>query len=313
VTNYRRTRKSQDDQLKRVLIIVLGAFAVLVLAVSAYAGLKSFSPPKPTSSVVTPSTTDAAEVATAPQPAEAVKPIPTEAPVAAPPAPKAAAAPVVPTAVEKTNPAKMAKIPGDTQQIIVITGAKLGSNSGTLELYNKNGEKWDRTINVKAYFGKNGLIDGQKRKTGNLETPTGIWEIGFLFGKPSNAPDGTKMEYRQIKENSYWSGVRDSTYNTWVNHKVSGEHLIDAMPQYYYAFNTGYNSPPNERVEGRGTAIFIHCSEPPGNALGNYTHGCIAIPREKMVELFEQLDPKKNPRCAIGTLKDGSSTSIWAY
>ncbi len=32
-----------------------------------------------------------------------------------------------------------------------------------------------------------------------------------------------------------------------------------------------------------------------------------------MIELFTQLDPAKNPACAIGTLVAGSPTSIWAY
>ena len=121
------------------------------------------------------------------------------------------------------------------------------------------------------------------------------------------------MPYRPITNSSYWSGQRDSTYNTWVNHQVSGEHLIDADPQYEYACNTGYNSLPNERVIGRGTAIFIHCFEPPDNALGKYTQGCVAISSDNMVRLFGILDPKKKPTCAIGTLDAGSPTSIWAY
>lgn len=169
-------------------------------------------------------------------------------------------------------------------------------------------------MNVEANFGKNGLVDGKKRKQGHLQTPTGIWSLGeFVFGLHPSAPEGTRMPYRAITQNSYWSSARDSTYNTWVNRKVAGEHLIDADPQYEYAFNTGYNSLPNERVLGRGTAIFIHCFEPPGNALGKYTHGCIAISPANMVRLFQELDPAKQPVCAIGTLKKGSKTSVWAY
>ncbi|MEI7813925.1 MAG: L,D-transpeptidase family protein, partial [Coriobacteriia bacterium] len=202
-----------------------------------------------------------------------------------------------------------------TKQIIIITGATIGSASGKLAVYNKEGDHWVSAMDeVTANFGKNGLIDGRKRQTGNLETPTGIWTIGeFVFGLHPAAPSGTKMPYKPIKSNSYWSGERNSTYNSWVDHQVSGEHLMDADPQYEYAFNTGYNSLPNERVMGRGTAIFIHCFEPPGNALGKYTHGCIAIDRDNMVRLFKILDPAKNPTCAIGTLKEGAAASIWAY
>ena len=214
----------------------------------------------------------------------------------------------------KTTPEKMARIPKGSSQIIVITGKKLGSKSGRLALFEKQDGRWIEVMNVEANFGKNGLVDGKKRKQGHLQTPTGIWSVGsFVFGLHPSAPEGTKMPYRAIKQNSYWSSARNSTYNTWVNHKVPGEHLIDADPQYEYAFNTGYNSLPNERVLGRGTAIFIHCFEPPGNALGKYTHGCIAVSPTNMVRLFQELDPAKQPVCAIGTLKKGSKTSIWAY
>ncbi len=216
--------------------------------------------------------------------------------------------------METTVPEKMASLPAGTRQIIIVTGDKIGSNSGRLALYNKAGTGWTEVMNVAANFGKNGLVDGEKRRQGNLQTPTGIWTIGsFLFGLHPSPPAGTLMPYRPITADSYWSSVRDSTYNTWVGHRVSGEHLIDADPQYEYAFNTGYNSPPNERVIGRGTAIFIHCFEPPDNNLGKYTHGCVAISRENMIKLFTTLDPTQNPTCAIGTLVEGSPTSIWAY
>ena len=210
----------------------------------------------------------------------------------------------------------MKSLPSDSRQIVLVTGAKLGSKSGKLALYEKNSEgHWVTVMDeVTANFGANGLVDGVDRRTGNLETPTGIWRIGsFLFGLHDSPPAGTLMPYKPITSNSYWSSERDGTYNTWVDHSVNGEHLINADPQYEYAFNSGYNSPPNERVFGRGTAIFIHCFEPAGNALGKYTHGCIAIDREHMIRLFKLLDPEKNPTCAIGTLQSGSDTSIWYY
>jgi len=244
-----------------------------------------------------------AEATPAPEPA------PAAAPAATRPKPKPKPAPV-----PKTLPEKMASLPSGTKQVVIITGERIGSKSGKLMLYEKDGARWTEVMNVTANFGDNGLVDGAKRKQGNLQTPTGIWTIGsFLFGLHSSPPAGTKMPYRAIKESSYWSSERDSTYNTWVDHRVSGEHLIDADPQYEYAFNTGYNAPPNKRVIGRGTAIFIHCFEPPGNRLGKYTHGCIAISRENMIALFKRLDPDRKPVCAIGTLQEGSPTSIWAY
>jgi hypothetical protein len=39
----------------------------------------------------------------------------------------------------------------------------------------------------------------------------------------------------------------------------------------------------------------------------------VAISRADMIRVFGLLDRKKSPRFAIGTLRRGSSTSIWAY
>jgi L,D-peptidoglycan transpeptidase YkuD (ErfK/YbiS/YcfS/YnhG family) len=123
------------------------------------------------------------------------------------------------------------------------------------------------------------------------------------------------MAYRRITANSWWSAQRDSTYNQWVESKkrIYGEHLADARVQYEYAFNTGFNALPNTRIIGRGTAIFIHCFEPPDNSLGRFTQGCVAISRGDMLKLFAIIDPASLPSCAIGTLQQGSPTSILAY
>jgi L,D-peptidoglycan transpeptidase YkuD (ErfK/YbiS/YcfS/YnhG family) len=312
LTDYQSPRREREDRANHILLAAVVGLVVLAVVAVVFASLK------PAAKVRVPAQEEnSIAIATTPKPPVAQ---PTNspgsalmtAPVAAP-KPK----PNTPTNAaprEMTTPERMARLPIGSRQIIVITGAKIGSNSGRLALYNKTGTAWTEVMNVAANFGKNGLVDGEKRRQGNLQTPTGIWTIGtFLFGLHPSPPAGTLMPYRPITADSYWSSVRDSTYNTWVGHRVSGEHLIDSDPQYEFAFNTGYNSPPNERVIGRGTAIFIHCYEPPGNTLGKYTHGCIAISRENMIELFTKLDPALNPTCAIGTLAEGSTTSILAY
>jgi L,D-peptidoglycan transpeptidase YkuD (ErfK/YbiS/YcfS/YnhG family) len=185
-----------------------------------------------------------------------------------------------------------------------------------MRIYNKKAGRWVQVFSAPANFGANGLGDGTKRTEGDLQTPTGIWHIGsFLFGQHGSAPSGTKMRYRAITSHSWWSCQRDSTYNTWVESAshVSGEHLANATVQYEYAFDSGYNSLPNKRVMGRGTAIFIHCFEPAGNSLGPNTHGCVALSRADMRRVFGLLDPARHPSCSVGTLAAGTSTSIYAY
>ena len=225
------------------------------------------------------------------------------------------ATPSAPPAPAQT-PERMTRLLPGSRQLIVITGTRIGSTSGMLAVYNESDGHWVKLLSAPANFGAKGLVDGATRSSGHLQTPTGIWTIGrFLFGQHASPPAGTMMPYRHILRDSWWSEEHNATYNTWVSSMsaVSGEHLADAVVQYEYAFNSGYNSPPNERVIGRGTAIFIHCAEPPGNSLGKYTHGCIAVDRSVMKRLFTVLDPGRDPSCAIGTLEEGSPTSIWAY
>ena len=215
----------------------------------------------------------------------------------------------------KTIPDKMRSLLRGSTQMIVVTGTKLGSNSGTLRIFNESGTHWAQVLVTGADFGKAGLTNGVTRKSGHLNTPTGIWRLGsFIFGQHTHAPAETKMPYRPITSTSWWSSEPNSTYNTWVNSSahVSGEHLQDSRVQYEYAFDSGYNSPPNSRVIGRGTAIFVHCFEPAGNSLGRYTHGCVAISRTAMTQVLRILDPKRHPSCAIGTLRAGT-TSIYSY
>lgn len=251
------------------------------------------------------------ETPPAPAPTATPEPTPTPDEVAATPASTSARAADPP----KTLPERMARMLPGSRQIIAITGTRIGSKSGRLRVYNLTGGHWVKVMDVPAAFGAKGLIDGLKRKAGHLQTPTGIWYIGsFVFGQHRTPPQGTRMPYRHIRQDSWWSDEPD-TYNTWVTSRtpVDGEHLADAKVQYEYAFDSGYNAPPNEVVIGRGTAIFIHCSEPPGNSLGKYTHGCVAVDRTAMKRLFRILTPARRPTCAVGTLQKGTPTSIWAY
>jgi L,D-peptidoglycan transpeptidase YkuD (ErfK/YbiS/YcfS/YnhG family) len=316
----RRRRKADED---RSNLIFAGAFGGLALLVVIVVAIASFRPYTNVGAAVQPAPQSDLSAAppkkrAVPKPSLVNTPVPsasatsapaTPTPVTPPPAaPKAAATP-------KSLPDEMAHRLSGSTQMIVITGAKLGSKSGTLAVYNYGPSGWTKVMSTAANFGATGLGDGLKRKQGNLQTPTGLWSIGtFLFGMSKNPPSGTKMVYRQIDSTAWWSADPGSKYNTWVEKKPqSGERLADSTVQYQYAFNTGYNAPPNPTVYGRGTAIFIHCFEPPGNALGPNTHGCVAIDPSQIRKLFTILDPARNPSCAIGTLKRGTTTSIWAY
>ena len=216
--------------------------------------------------------------------------------------PEAAAAPV-------RTPAAQAPPAYVTDQMVLVTGAKIGSTTGTLRVMDLVGGVWVQRLSVSAKFGKKGLIDGIKRAEGSNTTPTGIWLMpGYVFGTHAAPPTGTRLGYRRITSRSWWSSKAGSTYNTWVEASSwSGERLADSPSAYEFAVSTGYNALPNECVYGRGTAIFLHVQ---GSGL---TAGCVAIPRGDMIRVCALLDPARHPVFVVGTTEDDQATAASQY
>ncbi|HMK93041.1 MAG TPA: L,D-transpeptidase family protein, partial [Thermoleophilia bacterium] len=84
-------------------------------------------------------------------------------------------------------------------------------------------------------------------------------------------------------------------------------HLADYRQAYEFAASTGYNAPPNQRVFGRGSAIFIHVDH------AGYSAGCVTLARRDMIALLRTLRGGTRLACAIGVTHAGQPTSITAY
>lgn len=96
------------------------------------------------------------------------------------------------------------------------------------------------------------------------------------------------LEYVKIDKDLYWvDDVNSKYYNKLVNINEikkdfkSAEHLIEYVVEYEYGIEIKTN-PSN--VKGNGSAIFIHCNN------GRKTAGCVAIPKEKMIELLKNIN-----------------------
>jgi L,D-peptidoglycan transpeptidase YkuD (ErfK/YbiS/YcfS/YnhG family) len=198
----------------------------------------------------------------------------------------------------------------DAVQLVVVTGADLGSRTGSVRLFDRSSGSWVQRFKAPARFGRKGLTDGVTRHEGSGTTPTGIWRMSpFAFGRHTAAPRGCGLAWRRTKATSWWSSEHNATYNTWVesSHAIDGEHLIAVGAPYEYALHTGYNALPNERVVGRGSAIFIHVIH------AGYSSGCIMLARADIVTLLRMLRAGQRLTCAIGTTRAGTATSITAY
>jgi L,D-peptidoglycan transpeptidase YkuD (ErfK/YbiS/YcfS/YnhG family) len=318
----RSAGRSADVRARVIMLASVAGALALVIAIGALI-VGTFPKPSTTQPAAKRAAT-AASVPAKPVASAAVSATATAtAAVSKPAAPvKKAATPKKPVAKKKAAekaapilpPLGMARVlPGSTQ-LIVATGAKLGATHGTLRIFNRTATGWQQVFSAAARFGTNGLIDGTKRKQGSRTTPTGIWWPGaWVWGWHKSAPAGTLMPYRQTTQSVWWSDENNSTYNTWVvssNH-VSGEHLVNVKIQYEFALSSGYNSPPNNVVRGRGTAIFLHVFDPPDYHSG-LTAGCVALSRANMIKVFQTMDPTRHPCFAVGTEAAGAG-SISSY
>lgn len=145
-------------------------------------------------------------------------------------------------------------------------------------------------LSANAFIGKNGAI--KLKYEGDGKTPIGTFELGIAFGlhDRSEISFDKSMEYIKINSNLYWvDDVRSNYYNQLVDITQvqkdwsSAECLIDYPVQYEYAIEIKANP---DNVPGKGSAIFIHCSN------GKSTAGCVAIKKENMIELMQIVTPK---------------------
>lgn len=172
----------------------------------------------------------------------------------------------------------------DSSQLVVVD-----SDGYTCDvyLYEKKDDIWSQILNTSGYVGKNGITDNKVE--GDYCTPSGLYTLGFGFG--TELVD-TKIEYRLINSDCYWvDDVNSKYYNQWIESDritwTSAEHMIDYPESYHYGIVINYNISPI--VPGKGSAIFLHCSN------GGYTAGCVAIPESEMIALIHWIDPTSAP------------------
>ena len=175
-------------------------------------------------------------------------------------------------------------IPADSQVLITLAGSR-SSDTGELNVYTKGDDGAWKTVyaGIRAKYGMNGLY---KEKEGDSKTPVGVFKMNTPFGI-ADSVEGFPDNYIKVDHDMYWNGDSASDrYNKLVNAKEytafdrsASEHLINYSGYYDYCIDTGYN------YEGKpylGSAIFLHCV-----VNDEYTHGCIAIPKEYMTEIMK--------------------------
>ena len=139
---------------------------------------------------------------------------------------------------------------------------------------------------IPCLIGKAGATAAADKREGDAMTPRGTYAIRALLVRPDKlAAPKTRLPWRWLHESDGWSDdVRDPAYNRPVRHPhpFSAEHLWRSDGLYDLIVILGHNDTPP--VPGMGSAIFLHCT-----AEKPYTQGCVAVPREALLAVVEQL------------------------
>lgn len=217
---------------------------------------------------------------------------------------------LISSALHAQKPETSFKIPGSTEQVIVVTSASWTATTGNLQRYEIKDGAWIKTgTSIPVALGKTGLTWGRglhknsstEKKEGDGKAPAGVFALGTMFGYAESSPSANGFPYKQSTDRDYFiDDDKSSDYNTWVTippgkpnypkeRWFSYEKMKRADHLYEYGVVILHNSSPVEK--GKGSAIFFHVWRNPGSP----TLGCTAMSKENMLTLVKWLDEKKKP------------------
>lgn len=178
----------------------------------------------------------------------------------------------------------MASIPGESRQVLVVTGTDRDSSTSAAALYERSTTGWKLTAG--PWAARNALRGwASDHRIGDLRSPIGVYTLtdaGGLLPDP-----GSHLPYNQS------SGFH------LTGHGYEGEPLAGSF-DYVVAIN--YNRKPGTtpldwtRPWGadKGGGIWVHVDH------GGPTQGCVSISRTHMRQLLKALDPALVPVIIMG-------------
>lgn len=142
-------------------------------------------------------------------------------------------------------------------------------------------------IRSACVFGASGLVDAASKREGDKASPIGIWPVRrALFRADRMEPPSTELVLDPITASDGWCDApEDPAYNRPVRkpYRASHETLLRSDGLYDLVIVLGHNDNPPE--PGLGSAIFLHCMADNGKP----TAGCLAIKRQDLIHLVNQL------------------------
>ena len=152
----------------------------------------------------------------------------------------------------------------------------------------KNGFLIFGNYKLKCSLGKSGIKTCKKE--GDLATPKGIYNLGYLFyRKDRNNKFKCKLKRIPIIKNMGWcDDTKSKKYNSLIYFpfKYSAEKLFRKDTIYDLLINIKYNQNPS--IKGKGSAIFLHLT----NTKYKSTKGCISILKKDFLKILPKISTK---------------------
>ncbi|WP_101877828.1 L,D-transpeptidase family protein [Lachnoclostridium edouardi] len=199
---------------------------------------------------------------------------------------------------EATFDAEKFKLPNEAKVLVVVEGTT--GTECNVYAYEKVGDSWKNRLSGKGYLGQNGMSN--HRVMGDKTTPIGVFQMNTPFGQKP-ALEGFPKNYIQVDTSYVWS---DQTNSLCQDLSQEGERVGSAgyAGYYDYVIDAGFNK---NAVEKKGSALFLHCE----GEFKAWTSGCVAIEKEKMIEIMRLYGTYGDGSCYIAQAPAGTFDFIY--
>lgn len=143
---------------------------------------------------------------------------------------------------------------------------------------------------IPCSLGKNGI--GTNKKEGDQKTPSGSYKLLFGFFRRDQIDQfGFSLPMMEINNEMGWcDDINNPNYNRLVKLPFSSSHEKMYREDHLYDICLVLDQNYNQRTKNRGSAIFFHLTKYTDNKILNPTMGCIAIDKDKMLQVLPKLN-----------------------
>lgn len=187
-------------------------------------------------------------------------------------------------------------IPENCKQLIVANFNPVTTRGGMGSFWNEDRDGWKLVLeNLRINGGKEGTVEAENKKEGDLKTPLGIYRLGVIFG--NNIYNDSKFDYPYLKVTNTHFGVDDSNsvyYNRIVDANkvkrdwVSAERMLRDDHQYELGIEIRYNP---DNIPEKGSCIYFHVWK----SADELSEGCVTTDYASLKNIVDFLDPLANP------------------